>query len=42
MLQLFLFSYFLSPPNLGGLYADRHQTLPCSVVTVIYKVGSEI
>jgi len=28
---MFLPSYFIffySPPNLGGLWADRHQTMP--------------
>jgi len=35
--QISSFIYFYSPPNLGGSLADRHQTLPCSMVTQIYK-----
>jgi len=28
LLLMFLSSYFFLSPNLGGLWADHHQTLP--------------
>jgi len=31
-----VYLFFLLPPNIGGLWADRHQTLPhVSMMTVI-------
>jgi len=42
--SIILLTFFFSSPSLGGFWADRHQTLPqlCSVVTVIFKIQSEI
>jgi len=44
--MLLVFRRFFSPPNLGGLLANRHQTLlrqlTCSMATVVYKTELEI
>jgi len=34
--------YLFSPPNLLGCLAERRQSLPCLMVTQIYKIRSEI